>query len=116
MLYLPGQSESGMSGADMAYQQKALAVIATSSPDIYITDKASFDWLSGGGAFLSLDKETAELKPLLTDDRILKAKSEEDGQEHVYGIDVTGSALADQLAVGETTNDHLAAGGHAKRR
>ncbi|MDU7477135.1 MAG: molecular chaperone DnaJ [Paenibacillus macerans] len=97
MLYLPGQSESGMSGADMAYQQKALAVIATSSPDIYITDKASFDWLSGGGAFLSLDKEAAELKPLLTDDRILKAKSEEDGQEHVYGIDVTGSALADQL-------------------
>lgn len=98
MVYLPPQGESGMGSADMAYQQKALAVIATTSPDIYITDKSSFQWLGGGGAFLNLDEEAAGvLKPLLTDGTAVKAKSDEDAAEHVYGIDVTDSLLVSEL-------------------
>lgn len=98
MLFLPGQGEGGMAGTDVAYQQKALAVIATSSPDIYITDKSSFNWLVGGSAFLSLDKEAAgELKSLLPEGAKIMGKTDEDTSEHVYGIDVTNSSLFSQL-------------------
>ncbi|WP_018750798.1 hypothetical protein [Paenibacillus sanguinis] len=96
LVYLPLQGEAG--SADIAYQQKAMAVVATSSPDIYITDKASFDWLGGGGAFYNLDEDAAgELQPLLTEDNMVKAISEDDGAEHLYGIDISDSTLLDEL-------------------
>ncbi|MNN44960.1 hypothetical protein D3C81_1592710 [compost metagenome] len=87
----------------MAYQQKAMAVIATSSPDIYITDAPTFDWLSNGGAFLSLDDvASGELKDLLADDNLVKDVSDEDNTEHVYGIKITDSTLVKELPLGMT--------------
>ncbi|MGG6311297.1 molecular chaperone DnaJ [Paenibacillus macerans] len=98
LVFLPPQGEAGMGSADMAYQQKAMAVVATSSPDIYITDKGSFEWLARGSAFLNLDEEAAgELKPVLHGDDAVKTKTDEDTAEHVYGIDVTDSELVNQL-------------------
>lgn len=103
LVYLPPQGEAGVSSADMAYQQKAMAVIATTSPDIYITDAPTFQWLSNGGAFLSLDDvANGELKDLLTEDNIVKDVSDEDNTEHVYGINVTDSALVKELPLGLT--------------
>ncbi|GJM80211.1 hypothetical protein HMSSN139_27070 [Paenibacillus sp. HMSSN-139] len=62
-MYLPPQGEAGLSSADMAYQQKAMAMIATTSPDIYITDSPTFMWLSNGGAFsASTTWRTANLR------------------------------------------------------
>ncbi|MNW46134.1 hypothetical protein D3C74_234140 [compost metagenome] len=102
-VYLPPQGEAGASSADMAYQQKAMAVIATSSPDIYITDAPTFDWLSNGGAFLSLDDvASGELKDLLADDNLVKDVSDEDNTEHVYGIKITDSTLVKELPLGMT--------------
>lgn len=96
LVYLPLQGENG--SADIAYQQKAMAIVATSSPDIYITDKASFEWLGGGGAFYNLDEDiTQELQSLLTEDNMIKATSDDDGAEHVYGIDISSSTLLDEL-------------------
>lgn len=103
LVFLPLQGENGISTPDIAYQQKAMAIVATSSPDIYITDKAAFEWLGGGGAFYNLDEEVAgELQPLLTEDNLVKAASEDDGAEHVYGIDVSNSTLLDELPLGRS--------------
>ncbi|MCK8487643.1 molecular chaperone DnaJ [Paenibacillus sp. MBLB2552] len=102
-VYLPPQGEAGMSTADIAYQQKAMAVIASTSPDIYITDTPTFDWLSNGGAFLSLDDvASGELKDLLTDETIVTDVSDEDNTEHVYGIKITDSTLVKDLPLGMT--------------
>lgn len=102
-VYLPPQGEAGMSTADIAYQQKAMAVIASTSPDIYITDTPTFDWLSNGGAFLSLDDvASGELKDLLTDETIVTDVSDEDNTEHVYGIKITDSTLVKELPLGMT--------------
>lgn len=102
MLYLPMQGEA-LTTADIAYQQKAMAVIASTSPDIYITDAPTFEWLSNGGAFLSLDDlVNGELKDFLTEDSLVKDVSDEDNTEHVYGIKVTNSRLVKDLPLGYT--------------
>ncbi|WP_068786117.1 molecular chaperone DnaJ [Paenibacillus phocaensis] len=102
-VYLPPQGEAGLGAADMAYQQKAMAMIATTSPDIYITDAPTFEWLSNGGAFLSLDDvANGELRSLLTEDTLVKDVSDEDNAEHVYGIKVTDSTLVKELPLGFT--------------
>ncbi|MDU4695253.1 MULTISPECIES: type 2 periplasmic-binding domain-containing protein [Paenibacillus] len=100
-VYLPPQGEAGLSTADIAYQQKAMAVIASTVPDIYITDAPTFEWLSNGGAFFNLDDvANGELKGLLTEDNIVKDVSDEDNTEHVYGINVTDSTLVKDLPLG----------------
>lgn len=95
--YLPSNQE-GLSTTDVAFQQKAMAVVATERPDVYILDSNSFYWLGGGGVLENLDPEAeGVLKPLLEEGNVFKGQTEEDTEEHVYGIKVTDSALAKKL-------------------
>ncbi|WP_055108527.1 hypothetical protein [Paenibacillus ihumii] len=95
MTYVPEQGE-------MVYRQKAMAVIATEKPDLYIIDKPTFDWISGGGGFKSLQQESeGVLSPVLPDQAALRAQAEEDPEPQVYAIDLTFSELADQLPLGK---------------
>ncbi|SDF78275.1 hypothetical protein SAMN04488542_11717 [Fontibacillus panacisegetis] len=98
--YLPSKTEN-MTSADLAYQQKAMALLSTEEPDIYILDQASFDWLSDGGILENLDTEyNDQLKTLITNDSdVKKAQTKEDTQPHVYGIRVADTTLAGQLPV-----------------
>lgn len=91
IVYVPEQGE-------MVYRQKAMAVIATEKPDLYIIDKPTFEWISGGGGFKSLQEESnSVLNPILPDHAALRAQAEEDPEPQVYAIDLTASELADQL-------------------
>ncbi|GAA0134079.1 hypothetical protein YSY43_09190 [Paenibacillus sp. YSY-4.3] len=93
--YVPEQGE-------MVYRQKAMAIIATEKPDLYIIDKPTFDWISGGGGFKNLQQESeGVLSPVLPDHAALRAQAEEDPEPQVYAIDLTSSELADQLPLGK---------------
>ncbi|AZK47867.1 molecular chaperone DnaJ [Paenibacillus lentus] len=91
IVYVPEQGE-------MVYRQKAMAVIATEKPDLYIIDRSTFDWISGGGGFKNLQEESnSVLSSVLPDHAALRAQAEEDPEPQVYAVDLTASELADQL-------------------
>lgn len=96
--YLPPTNEEGVTGFDMAYQQKALAVLATEKPDIYVMDNATFEWIGKSGIFKNLDEETQTLwKDWVNENTALKVINEDEQQEHVYGIDVSANTRFSEL-------------------
>lgn len=99
--YLPPEGE-GAGGANIAYQQKAMAILATERPDIYIMDKSTIEWIGRSGVLQNLDAEAeGVLKPLLTTNNAIKVQTEDDTTEHIYGIDVSNSPLFNQLPIGK---------------
>ncbi|GMK43116.1 hypothetical protein PghCCS26_02430 [Paenibacillus glycanilyticus] len=87
--YVPLDAKDQM---DIASQQKAMVVLATERPDIYITDTAAFNWVGPQGAFMNLDSQTAITKLLKPEDSF-KQKTEEDQSEHTYGVKISGSPI-----------------------
>lgn len=88
-----------------AYLQKALVMLMTESPDIYIADESMKDWTMPQGLYVELDK--IDSLSHLADSRFaVKGAIVEDdqsvGQEHVYMLDLTESALADNLPLAHT--------------
>lgn len=101
-------SEQGM--ADVAMQQKAMVMLATERPDVYVLDRDTFQWISRSGALEPLDAdvagrlagivpESAWVKaPEPTDEPLAEdAAPAADAPEHVYGIDIGETALGDSL-------------------
>ncbi|MFD0714063.1 J domain-containing protein [Paenibacillus sp. GCM10027626] len=86
---------------DMASVQKALLSLITDKSDVYILDKNSFAKLSKQGLLRKLDDEYNErLKPLLASEAdAYKSRVEEDTEDHIYAIDITGSPLIKELPV-----------------
>lgn len=71
--------ESGQ--ADMAMQQRAVVMIATERPHLYLVDRASYDWLMPQGGFDPLNSSIQ-----VSDDLFVYGQSFEDSEEHKYGI------------------------------
>ncbi|MFD1955059.1 J domain-containing protein [Paenibacillus thailandensis] len=97
--YMPLETANEM---DIASQQKAVVLLATEKPDVYVMDKASFEWLVPQGILTNLDDMAAgEWKTLLADGggSALKRSTTDDPAEHVYAIDVTGTKLANSLPI-----------------
>ncbi|RCW45556.1 J domain-containing protein [Paenibacillus prosopidis] len=81
-----------------AYMQKAVLILATEHPDVYIMDRNIFKWVGAQGMLINLDNDVSgELKPLLKDGLAMKLKTDEDTEEHVYGIDLSDTAIVDEL-------------------
>lgn len=81
-----------------AYMQKAVLMLATENPDIYVMDKNIFQWVGVQGVLKPLDDAAeGELKPLLKDGLARKLKTEEDTSERIYGIDLSTSELVTDL-------------------
>lgn len=98
LVYLPSQEADVIGSQDIAFQQKAMALLSTERPDVYIVDENALDWLMNSGLFMNLDEDAnGELKPLLKEDSIVMGRSEEDTEDHIYGIRVKDSELAKQL-------------------
>jgi len=98
--------EQGM--ADIALQQKAVVMLATERPDVYILDQDSFRWIVNGGALESLDAvATGSLAGKVPEEALAKAPEPPEraapgeeappGPERVYGFDVSGTAFADDM-------------------
>ncbi len=86
-------SEDGMSQQDQAYTMKFVTLMAAGDVDVYILDRVNFEKYGTKGAFASLDG----LADQLGIDRDKNSKQvlmdSETNEEHLYGIDVTGSPL-----------------------
>jgi len=83
---------------DAVMLQKALLVLTTERPDVYIMDQNAFNWVGNQGMVRPLEPEVeGELKDMLTPEMLLKGKNEEDGSEHVYAIDIMNSKLSEEL-------------------
>lgn len=97
LTYVPVETKDQM---DMASQQKAMIVMATEKPDIYIMDTTTFDRFAAQGVLLNLDDiATGSVKEALTTDAAHKQITEDDPTEHVYGIDISKSSINDNLPV-----------------
>lgn len=109
--YLPLETTNEM---DMASQQKAVVLLATERPDIYVMDKAAFEWLVPQGALTNLDELASGPWKTYFDNgsgEALKRSTRDDPTEHVYGIDVTGTKLAEGLPlIGKTKPTELIIG------
>ncbi|MGG3282024.1 J domain-containing protein [Paenibacillus solani] len=94
--YVPPLDSSNPQDAVML--QKALLVLTTERPDLYIMDQNAFNWVGNQGMVRPLEPEVeGELKDMLTPEMLLKGKNEEDGSEHVYAIDIMNSKLSEEL-------------------
>ncbi|KOR82269.1 hypothetical protein [Paenibacillus solani] len=94
--YVPPLDSSNPQDAVML--QKALLVLTTERPDLYIMDQNAFNWVGNQGMVRPLEPEVeGELKDMLTPEMLLKGKNEEDGSEHVFAIDIMNSKLSEEL-------------------
>ncbi|KZS44421.1 molecular chaperone DnaJ [Paenibacillus glucanolyticus] len=85
---------------DAAMLQKALLVLSTERPDLYIMDQTAYDWVGNQGMVRPLEAEVEGVwKDLLTPEQLVKGTNEEDGSEHVYAVDILGSTMSEELPV-----------------
>ncbi|RXZ82694.1 J domain-containing protein [Paenibacillaceae bacterium] len=108
LAYVP---EEMRSEHDMAMIQKSMLTLMTDKSDVYIMDKVNFEKLSGqGGLLRPLDEDAAAaLKPLLSEDKLVRAQTKDDTQPLIYGIDISSSKFASQLPLAHN-NKKLIAG------
>ncbi|MDQ6421811.1 J domain-containing protein [Paenibacillus sp. LHD-117] len=78
-----------------AYLQKAVVTLMSEKPDIYIMDRAMFEWVGSQGVLMSLDGKP-EFEGVDAS-RTLKLTTEEQPEERVYGIDLKDSKLDKDL-------------------
>jgi len=86
-----------------AYLQKAVIMLATEHPDVYIADKETFLWIGIQGMFDPLDEIIAsgELQGLVPEGRKIKYSTEDVPEERVYGIELAGTQLTKDLPLYE---------------
>lgn len=95
---------------DIAMQQKVIILLATESPDVYVLDRYTFEWIAKNGVLLPLEEEAnGRLAPLLPEDAAMTAPDREEimelaeGEsleglpEYIYGINIASSPLAEEL-------------------
>jgi len=81
-----------------AYLQKAVIMLFTETPDIYIMDEFTFNWLSPQGILAPLE-ENSKLAEYANSKYALKGITEEDPVERVYAFDVSNTSLKDGLPI-----------------
>lgn len=79
-----------------AYLQKAVIMLFSETPDIYIMDEDMYNWLVPQGVLAPLE-HSQKLSAYTDNKYALKSTTEEDPTEHVYAFDVTKSTLKNGL-------------------
>ncbi|OUS77627.1 hypothetical protein B1748_07485 [Paenibacillus sp. MY03] len=90
-----------------AYLQKAVVTLMSEKPDIYIMDRAMFEWIGRQGALLELDG-----KPEISgagEDRTRKLTTEDVPEERIYGIDLKDTKLDKDLPLIKPAEDLIIA-------
>ncbi|MFC6332554.1 hypothetical protein ACFP56_07940 [Paenibacillus septentrionalis] len=89
-----------------AYLQKAMVMLMTETPDIYIADEPMKDWTLQQGMYIELDKvaslaHLADSKYAVKGAVLIDGLAEEPvyGEEHMYMLDLTESDLAKNLQI-----------------
>ncbi len=78
---------------DIAAQQKSIVALATTKPDLYISDKANFMRLANQGVYQPLDPYETKLKNAVGESRLIYAESKDTQGKHLFGVDITNSDI-----------------------
>ncbi|CAI6079257.1 J domain-containing protein [Cohnella sp. JJ-181] len=105
LTYVPSEVRSEQ---DMALMQKSMLVLATDKSDLYIMDKANFDKLAPQEGLLPLDGDNFPA------DVQVKAQTEDDTADRVYGVDLSDSPLMKALGLQGTEEFIVGIRGNAK--
>jgi hypothetical protein len=85
-------------GYDFALQQKAVVMLATERPSLYIVEKESFQWMMPQGVFLPLEPVLQSTGLQLTAERLVR--DPEDASSPIYGVDTSGSTWWKEAGLG----------------
>ncbi len=96
LVYAPLEAKDSF---DMAYQQKSLIALATERPDVYISDDGNFSRLAMQGLFYPLSEIEAEIRAVVSEDRLFYSQTEEFPERTLYGIDISDSSIFQGLAI-----------------
>ncbi|PAD74964.1 J domain-containing protein [Paenibacillus campinasensis] len=100
---------------DAAMLQKALLMLSTERPDMYIMDENAFNWVGHQGMLQNLEPLLqGELKDLTASEQMLSAPIEEGGPEVPVLIDLMSSQLEEQLPL--LRNEYYAGISHGAER
>lgn len=99
--------EGGDAQYEYAMQMKAMTLFAAADVDVMILDRVQFEKYAPMGAFMKLD-DIIDISEI-DEDRYSKCffKTEEDQEEHLYGVDVSSSAILEDSGI--TGNEKIAA-------
>jgi len=86
-------------GSDIGLQQKSALLLATEKPDVYIMDLEIFQLHVKTGMFLPINQSSLTADGESSKDRLHYAKSEEDTEEHLYGVEITDESLFNGVMV-----------------
>ncbi|GIQ69624.1 hypothetical protein XYCOK13_24480 [Xylanibacillus composti] len=74
---------------DIGMLQKAMVMLATERPDLYVMDPQQFEIVGNQGAFLPLDDYEDRLREMFGEERLVYHQYTADTQPHLYGVDLT---------------------------
>ncbi|MEX1031674.1 MAG: hypothetical protein WDZ91_16740 [Paenibacillaceae bacterium] len=77
----------------ISLQQKAVIMLMTQKPDIYVMDKSTFEILSVQQALLEGKDWLGSIEPQLMDKQKAFGQSEEDLEPKLYGVDVSRNSV-----------------------
>jgi hypothetical protein len=107
-----GYNMASQDSMDYAMLQKVTVQLATERPDVYILDSDSYQWIARNGVLVNLDNvvegrfrdllpEGAAVRAFVPDRDDLRGNVDPEapvsGEEHVFGIDIGRSPLAEKL-------------------
>jgi hypothetical protein len=98
LVYSPQEAKDEF---DIAMQQKSMIALATEKPDVYITDRWNFDRLAYQGLFLPLTDDEAALRDAVGESNLVYARTEENTQPVLYGIDITKSRIFEDMVIND---------------
>lgn len=88
--YVPTEIRSEQ---DMALQQKSVLHLVTENPNLYILDELNFHSLAAQGALRKLEELPDWAALAVPGSKTVKSRSQDDTEEHLYGIDITGNPV-----------------------
>ncbi|XEC94720.1 J domain-containing protein [Paenibacillus tarimensis] len=95
--YVPTETRSEH---DIASLQKSILNLMTEKRDVYLLDRSSFESLSKQGVLQPIDDAVQDqLAGIIPEGAALTSKTEEDTEEHIYGINVTDSPFLKRLPI-----------------
>jgi hypothetical protein len=98
LVYSPQEAKDEF---DLAMQQKSMIALATEQPDVYISDQWNFTRLANQGLFLPLTVYEAELRDVVGESKLVYAKTQEDTQPVLYGIDISKSRVFKEMVISD---------------
>ncbi|MFA9557143.1 hypothetical protein ACERII_07565 [Evansella sp. AB-rgal1] len=82
---------------DMASLQANQVRLMNENPDFFILDAHHFGLLVTQAAYLPLNEYEQEIKEFINEDRLLYYQEEETNENYLYGINISGSELFEEV-------------------